>query len=472
MAKILVVDDDPVLCEMFVERLRRYGHDAKYVSTLTAARESAFSEDFELIFLDVQMPDGNGLVELPKLKKAPSRPEIIIITGQGSPDGAELAIKSGAWDYLEKSTAIKEMVLPLSRALQYRTAKRATDQQVKPLNRQAIIGSSSLLNKCLEQVAKISSSDASVLITGETGSGKELFAKVIHENSNRSHESFVVVDCAALPATLVESTLFGHKKGAFTGADTSRSGLIVQADGGTLFLDEVGEMDLNIQKIFLRTLQEHTFRPVGGETEVSSDFRLLVATNRDLDSMVEAGTFRSDLLFRLKAMTIDVPPLRERLEDISEIAIFYVNHLCRKYGMKAKGFAPDLFETISSYAWPGNVRELMNCMDVTLNNGQNEPILYSKHLPDTLRIALARATVTKKIESQSTVTSLGAAPLPSFKQYREQTIAMAEKEYLQRLIRLTKGNIKQSCEQSGLGRTRLYTLMKKHNISRFGWDST
>ncbi len=484
MAKILVVDDDKVLCEMLTDRLGRIGHDAVFETTIAGAKKRAFSEEFELIFLDVQLPDGNGLAELSELKKAPSEPEVIIITGKGDPDGAELAIKSGAWDYLEKSTAVTDMLLPLSRVLQYQKAKRSAVQHTVALQRQSIIGSSRQLTKCLNQVAKMSASDSNVLITGETGVGKDLFAKVVHDNSKRVGKNFVVVDCASLPETLVESTLFGHEKGSFTGANAAKSGLVKQADGGTLFLDEIGELSLAIQKKFLRALQAHQFRPVGSSVELFSNFRLIAATNKDLEQMVAEKTFRSDLLFRLKTMTIELPPLKDRAGDIKEIAIYYLNRLSKKYEIDSKGFSPDFFEAIISYNWPGNVRELVNTMEVALNNALHEPILYSKHLPDNIRIYLLKSSVGhNSSETSSEIVEgvegqKGAAhkvkdnqDLPLFREYRDLALANAERKYLERLIRHTRGNIKEACKLSGLGRTRLYTLMKKHNISRLGWDT-
>ena len=478
MAKILIVDDDQVLCKMFTDQLRRIGHDAVFANTLAEAKKKAFAEDFELIFLDVKMPDGNGLVELPELKKAPSAPEVIIITGKGDPNGAEMAIKSGAWDYLEKPKVIKEMLLPLSRVLEYQKAKKEAAQHTVSLQRQSIIGNSRELNKCLDQIAKMSSSDANVLINGETGVGKDLFAKVIHKNSKRAANNFVVVDCAALPETLVESTLFGHEKGAFTGANNAKIGLIKQADGGTLFLDEIGELSLVVQKKFLRALQEHQFLPVGSVVEIFSNFRLIAATNKDLNLMVREGTFRSDLIFRLKAMSIEVPPLRDRKGDIEEISIHHLNRLTQKYGIATKGFAPDFFDAIISYNWPGNVRELINILEVTLNNALHEPIIYPRHLPEDIRIHWLKSSVGKKEvpfeieekETRVTDTEYDQA-LPIFKEYRDQILVRAEQDYLQRLIRQTRGNIKEACKLSGLSRTHLYILMKKHSISRLGWPS-
>ena len=233
-------------------------------------------------------------------KSGRSSPEIIVITGMGHPDEAELAIKSGAWDYIEKPASFEAIKLPLIRALEYRAERKPKAPTV--LKRNGIIGDSEEITACLELLSQAADSDANVLITGETGTGKELFAKVIHANSRRAKSNFVVVDCTALPETLVESVLFGHARGAFTGAETSEEGLVRQAHGGTLFLDEIGELPVLIQKRFLRVIQEHRFRAVGGRREISSDFRLMAATNRDLEDMVREGRFREDLLFRLRTI--------------------------------------------------------------------------------------------------------------------------------------------------------------------------
>ena len=274
MANVLIIDDDRAMCDMLSGRMRDMGHNATYALTLKAGLKQAFSESFDVVFLDVGMPDGNGLEALPKIRETPSSPEVIIITGAGSPDGAELAIKNGAWDYIEKPLSISAMSLPLIRALQYREDTRTLGSPVA-LDREGIVGNSPPMKACFDLMAQASASDANVLITGETGTGKELFAAAIHKNSPRAEKSFVVVDCATLPETLVESMLFGHEKGAFTGADKAKDGLIKQADGGTLFLDEVGELPLSVQKAFLRVLQERRFRPLGGKREIESDFRLV-----------------------------------------------------------------------------------------------------------------------------------------------------------------------------------------------------
>jgi len=254
MEDILIIDDDKTICEMLSSLIQSMGYDVTYSLTLKSGLEEASAGAFGVVFLDVRMPDGNGLDMLHEIRQVPSSPEVIIMTGQGDPDGAALAIKSGAWDYLEKPSSIEEMTLPLVRALQYREEKKARMPKMA-LKREGIVGSSPQLAACLDLVAQAANSDANVLIEGETGTGKELFARAIHENSSRANGNFVVVDCTALPETLVESVLFGHKKGSFTGADKTQDGLIKQADGGTVFLDEVGELPLSAQKTFLRSFR-------------------------------------------------------------------------------------------------------------------------------------------------------------------------------------------------------------------------
>ena len=310
MANILIIDDDNLIRDSFSEVVRRMGHEPHVASSMSEGLKAIKTGRFDLVFSDVRMPDGSGLDLLPEIRQIDFPPEVIIMTGYGDPDGAELAIKNGAWDYIGKPVSIQEIMLPVERALQYREKSRVTVLPVS-LKRDGIIGNGHKLRSCLDRLAQAAHSDASVLISGETGTGKELFAWAIHENSPRADKNFVVVDCAALPETLVESTLFGHVRGAFTGADKARDGLIKQADGGTLFMDEIGELSAGIQKTFLRVLQEKRYRPVGGSQEIKSDFRLVAATNRDLDGMSANGGFREDLLFRVRTLVIDLPPLRD-----------------------------------------------------------------------------------------------------------------------------------------------------------------
>ena len=237
------------------------------------------------------------------------------------------------------------------------------------------------MEACLELLVQAVGGDGNVLITGETGTGKELFAKAIHSHSPRAHKNFVVVDCGALPETLIESTLLGFEKGTFTGAERSQEGLIKQADGGTLFLDEVGELPLALQKAFLRVLQERRFRPLGAKQEVTSDFRLIAATNRDLEDMVGKDLFREDLLYRLRTLAIDIPPLRLRPEDVTELFFYYLPRLSKKAGMETKGFSPEFLEMLHRYPWPGNVRELIGALEAAIHSTGPSHILYPAHLP-------------------------------------------------------------------------------------------
>jgi two-component system NtrC family response regulator len=334
------------------------------------------------------------------------------------------------------------------------------------LIREGIVGSSQALNVCLDLVAQASGSDANVLISGETGTGKELFALAIHKNSRRAGKNFVVVDCPALPETLVESILFGHEKGAYTGADKARDGLVLQADEGTLFLDEVAELPFPVQNSFLRVLQERRFRPIGRQQEVQSNFRLIAATNRNLEGMVKQGEFREDLLFRLKAFSLEVPPLRAHREDIKELVHYYVTKLCENYGIAEKNVSSEVFDVLLQYNWPGNVRELVHTLERAISAAPGDPVLFQKHFPTTIRVAVARASVGGgTTEKESThATHSPAVAFPKLQKVRESATAQAEQQYLEDLLALTQGDIQRACRVSGVSRSRLYALMKKYRL--------
>ena len=468
MATILIIDDDTLMCDTMTRLIKRIGHDTLCAQTLRDGLALASSQPCDVVFLDVRMPDGNGLELLPTLDALPAAPEVIIMTGFGDPNGAELAIKSGAWDYIEKSSSIKEITLSLERALQYRQQKItvAGTRAVAALKRQQIIGSSPKLAACLDLVAQAASSDVNVFLTGETGTGKELFARAVHENSSRARGNFVVVDCTALPETLVESLLFGHEKGSFTGAEKSRDGLVRQAHCGTLFLDEVGELPLMMQKAFLRVLQEHRFRPVGGSREIDSDFRLVAATNRNLEQMVERGQFREDLLFRLRSFVIELPPLRERPEDIQELARYYADLFCERYGLAPKGFSPEFINILLAFTWPGNVREFVHTMERVLAAARFEPTLFTKHLPTNIRIEVTRAAVEHDSPLAPPASGGTVQNLLKLNDYRDAVYNDAEKNYLYDLLALAGQNIPEACRVSGLSQSRLYALLKKHGITR------
>lgn len=459
-AHILIIDDEMLFAETVADKLSTLGHRADCAYTLADGIAQAESGDFEVILLDVFLPDGNGLTAIDRLRSVASQPQVIIITGDGNPDGAELAIRHGAWCYLEKTSILKEIVLSLTRALQYREALQ--EQPISPvvLRRDAIIGDSPLLNRCLDQLAKAAVSMANVLIFGESGTGKELFARAIHNNSPRRWENFVVVDCAALPENLVESVLFGHVQGSFTGADQARRGLICHADQGTLFLDEVGELSLEAQKSFLRVLQEHSFRPVGGHVEKKSDFRLLCATNRDLGAMVDTGGFREDLFHRLRGMILHLPPLRQRKDDLPLLVHHVLEQLARRCRQPVKEYRPELLEYLQAYDWPGNVRELFQTMESAVAEALHTPILFPQHLPLYVQTAFARSKVGEKSVTKEKISPELAAPLVSWREAK----AEFERSYVLTLLQKAGGNKTKAAELSGLSRNRLYQLLAKYAL--------
>lgn len=479
--RILVVDDDPEVRGTMESLLTRMLLHCESASTLSAGLEALREGEFDVVFLDVRLPDGNGLDALPEIKSIPDSPEVIILTGQGDPDGAELAIQGGVWDYLVKPTPIKQTMLSVQRALKYREEKQA-EAPVVAMNLENVVGHGPGMHSVFDLMAQAARSASATLITGETGTGKELTARTIHENGPRRSNRFVVVDCAALTETLVESTLFGHRKGAFTGADKDRTGLVKMADGGTLFLDEVGEMPLSLQKSFLRVLQEKRFRPVGGTVEENSDFRLIAATNKDLETMVREGDFREDLLFRLKTITIELPPLRSRAEDIRPLAIHHINKLCDDYCVPVKGFGSDFFDVLGVYDWPGNVRELFNVLERAFVASGQEKTLYAMHLPQDVRIKVAKASLGGGSENRACRDMPSAAPagqstvsqkvgtwfdaefvdgLPNMREFK----AKMEKRYLEYLLDRYDGDLTTILKVSGLSRSHYYALLKKMGIS-------
>ena len=461
MADILIIDDEQPICIAMASAIEKMGHHVEYSLALKEGLEKVSSGSFDVVFLDVRLPDGNGLEALPIIRQGSMAPEVIIITAEGEASGAELAIKSGAWDYIEKPPSLSTMMLPLKRAIQYREEKKSKISAVA-LKREGIIGDSQQIKDCLDIIAHAAGSNANILISGETGTGKELFARAIHMNSSRSMKAFVVVDCGALPETLVESTLFGHEKGAFTGAEKDKQGLVKQADGGTLFLDEVGELSLNTQKAFLRVLQEKQFRPVGSRKEVQSDFRLLAATNRDLDHMSETGKFREDLLYRIRSMYLELPPLREHPEDIPKLALFHAARICDGYGIGTKGFSPEFLKALNTYQWPGNVRELVNSLENAIADAGDKPTLFAKHLPNNIRIKLASDLLTKKKAQKDSTKKYQTRPgkLPKFRDFLDDN----KRIYLENLMSQTDKNIQEACRISGLSRSSLYDYLKKYNL--------
>ena len=464
MARLLIIDDNVNICTVLSSMIERMGHQVCASHTLEEGLNLASTRQYDVILLDLVFPEGSGLQILPDLLKAPSSPEVIIITGAGDTQGAELAFKYGVWDFIQKPCTLDELSLPIARALQYRSEKAATKPPVF-LDRTDIIGDSDAIRICLGEIARTSVTDSSVLISGETGTGKELFAKAIHQNSTRSKGPFITVDCGALPETLAESTLFGHEKGAFTGADKRQDGLILQAQGGTLFLDEIGDLPLNIQASLLRTLQEHRIRPLGGKQELPVDFRLVSATNRDLDQMVKEKNFREDLLFRIRAIGISLPPLRNRKKDLQEIAVHKILEMGQRYGLGLKGVSSEFLKHLNAHHWPGNVRELINVLEYALAEAGQDPTLVPKHLPPTYRITRLdfNSGRTKSTSEQKAETPDVHAVFPSWSAYRQQF----EENYLRMLLAKAGDSREQACNLSGISQSRLYDLLKKHHLSGF-----
>ena len=469
MAIILIIDDDRAVSKYLSMVLEEAGHTPTCAHLLQEGLIKCEQEEFDIVFLDIKLPDGDGLEALPRIQKFVGSPEVIIITGEGDPDGAELAIKSGAWDYIEKPISIDSVLLPVNRALLYHIEKKSK-ATLDSFKRQIIVGNSPQLNESIFIASRSANRDANTLIYGETGTGKELFARAIHDNSSRWQNNFVVVDCTALPDKLVESILFGYRKGAFTGADEDKEGLVKSAHNGTLFLDEVGELPHAIQKKLLRVLQEKKFRPVGSEDEEESNFSLISATNRNLHTLVEQGKFRQDLLFRLQNIYLELPPLRERDGDIKILASHFINKFCMLDGVPIKTLSEELLAAMHAYNWPGNVRELINVTENVFSASGTGLILYPDHLPVAIRAQIAKLSIKQKEQQGKApveiIPKITGATLDPYKLYRENVFHEMEKHYMIELMKTTEGKINQACTISGLSRSRIYELLKKYNISR------
>ncbi len=466
MAKLLIIDDDQGICHVLSRTAQRAGHETVSCGSLSEGRQLLQEQLFDVILLDVYLPDGNGIDFLDDFAAHSCSPEIIVITGLGASSDAERAIHCGAWDYIEKSSP-RRMAQALEQVLSYREERfAARQQQIPALNREGIVGESPRIMACLTTLSDIAPGEANVIITGETGTGKEAVARAVHQNSPRKRAPFVIVDCASLPGTLAESILFGHVRGSFTGASCDRNGLIKEANGGTLFLDEVGELPFSLQSTFLRVLQQKTFRPVGGNMEESSDFRLVAATNRDLDAMAQEGEFRFDLLYRLRGAHLALPPLRERQEDIPLLSIHYVEKCCFKQGIASKTISNGFMDMLKEYSWPGNVRELVNAIDYAVNAAYFEQTLFQAHLPRELRARVLGKRVRPARGD-------GEVPLPenlpTLAEHRRKVLQRAEHHYLEQLMLQAGNDMPAAVNISGLSQSRLYALLKTFNMPTPGW---
>lgn len=468
MAHILIVDDSEVFCAIAAKVFQEMGHIVDVAYSLASGAQ-ALSPEHDVVFLDVSLPDGNGIEAMAAFSRTPVPPEIIVITASADPDGAAEAVGSGAWDYVEKEASLEKLRQALLLALRHRRERHQDKPRI--IHRRGIIGKSPRLMACLETMARAAATGANILISGETGTGKELFAQAVHQNSSRRGAPFVVMDCGSIPLQLVESTLFGHVRGAFTGADKDAPGLLRLADGGTLFLDEVGELPLEMQRGFLRALQERRYRPVGSDVELESDFRLVAATNKDLASMVPTGEFRSDLLYRLNVVEVRLPALRERPCDIPLLARFVLDRVAAEETGTAPELSREFLDALAQYNWPGNVRELFNAMETACINAFGAATLYPKHLPGYIRQHLVRRAVAS-LHPEAEAAAPDAEKKTSWRPWKQQrnvAVATAAKSYFTSLLRQVSGDVGQACRIACLSQQHLYAMLKKYDIATRDW---
>ena len=458
--KILVVDDDKNLLELAKTRLAA----ANYGVTVALGQEEALAavnnESFDSAIVDLRLADEDGITLMEKLHAIFPGMPVIILTGHASVEGAVDAMKRGAYTYLTKPFDPRELILQIGRALE--SCKLASENQMlKGMLKEKydfanIVAKSDKMQRVLEAVSRIAKTDSTVYIHGESGTGKELIAKAIHLASPRKDKPFVAINCAAIPETLLESELFGHEKGAFTGAVRSTKGLFTQANEGTLFLDEIGDMPLSIQVKLLRALEERQFYPVGGEKPVQVDVRVVVATKKDLVEEVKKGQFREDLFYRIHVIPIVLPPLKDRIEDIP----YLVDHLLKKISQQmkrdVKGLTPKAMEKLMQHDWPGNVRELENTLEYAVTMTQRDIVTDDLVLQTKVSTG-AVATTGDTIQAQLLPTN------GSFKTLKEARSEF-ERAYLVRLLHSCNGKATRAAEIAGKYRADFYDLLKKHDI--------
>lgn len=467
MAKILVIDDDVLVRKSLAQLFVDMGHEVLLAEGLAEGKARA-AEGVDVVYLDLDLPDGDGRAAIDQLSAMERHPEVIVLTGMGSSYGAQKTLQSHAWDYLCKPASPRIVRKSLQSALAYRRQAMGAHAAAEPFDCCGILGGDALMQRTLRDMARAARSEASILLSGETGVGKELAARAIHNNSARGGAPFIVVDCSSMTETLGESMLHGHVKGSFTGAYIDRRGLVAEADGGTLFLDEVGELSLSLQKSFLRVLQERRFRPVGALKEQPSDFRLVAATNRDLHRMVQEGTFRSDLLFRIRTVEIVMPPLRERGSDRQRLAAYFSAQACGRYGLTPKALSEELSSVIDHYHWPGNVRELAGVMEAAVISAGKDPLIYPKHLPTHVRLTFLDQQV-EGGQSQRKSSPPAGGPekgegSTTLSLYREHK-ALRDREYFTRPLEAAKYDIPTASLLSGLSIPSMYRHLARAGVA-------
>ncbi|MCF8361002.1 MAG: sigma-54 dependent transcriptional regulator [Prolixibacteraceae bacterium] len=364
MPKILVVDDERAIRNTLKDILEYEKYDVELAENANKALEIIKSNEFDVILCDIKMPDMDGIELLPRLIEVHPDTSVVMISGHGNIDTAVEAIKKGAYDFIEKPLDLNRLLITIRNAMDKSSLVTETKTLRKKVSKKyEIIGESEAIKRVIDITDKVAPTDAKVLITGENGTGKELFARRLHDLSNRSQGSFIEVNCAAIPSELIESELFGHEKGAFTSAVKQRKGKFEQAEGGTLFLDEIGDMSLSAQAKVLRALQEHIITRVGGDKQIKVDVRVIAATNKNLQKEIEKNNFREDLFHRISVIILNVPRLNDRLEDIPVLARYFIEQICGEYGIQPKQISDDAIEELKKINWTGNIREFRNVIE-------------------------------------------------------------------------------------------------------------
>src|SRR5689334_13241222 len=451
---ILIVDDEKTQREGLRAALEDH-FEIYLADSMDAAMGLLEKEHFDVLLTDFRMPKDDGMKLIARAKSLPKPPVCILMTAYGSEETAVEAIKKGADDYIAKGKLnIDELEFRIRRALKQQKLESENQQLHQQLDKQygleQIIGESRVMQEIFDVVRQVAPSQTTVLITGESGTGKELIARAIHQLSSRARASMVIVHCAALSPTLLESELFGHEKGAFTGAHERRIGRVEQAQGGTLFLDEIGEIDASVQIKLLRFLGERTFERVGSNKTLSADVRVIAATNKDLVQLVKAGTFREDLYFRLSVVPIWLPPLRERLQDVPLLAGAFVKEFAKENDKVITGFEAAALEAMMNYDWPGNVRELRSAVERAVVFCRKDQISL-KDLPTEVRGGLVGAS----------------GPRPLSVADRQMTVQEAEKQLIIQSLQDSNGNRTKAAQKLGMSRRTLHRKLHKYGLEGF-----
>ncbi len=468
MAKILVVDDERNVLRAFEDILASRGHTIACTSGAEEAMRRLKEADFELVILDICLPGMSGLDALAKIRQIQPALPVIVMTGQGTTDTAIEATKRGAFDYHLKPFEPEEMLQTIAKALEaarLMKGRLALNPETAVVESDAIVGRSPPMQQLYKAIGRVAATGATVLIRGESGTGKELVARAIYQHSPRSKMPLVVVNCAAIPETLLESELFGYEPGAFTGAMTRRIGKFEQADGGTIFLDEIGDIPLVVQAKILRTLQDGTFQRLGGNETLRSDVRVLSATNRDLEAAIAAGGFREDLYHRLNVVTLQLPPLRERRDDIPILIDYFSSRYARAAGIERPPLAQNALDALVSHSWPGNVRELEHLIQRLMIFAGGYTI-QAHDLPWTLRVDAQAPASAASPSGEEQWLNLIRAHLTSYTGDHacEELMEKLERLLIVEALRRSQGNQTHAARLLGLPRPTLHARMQKYGM--------